>query len=342
LKTFGFCCVSSYLSYTLDIALLEPESSTPPPGTPDRTDLLERFGAHGDLSTRFMNWGVKYCPPYLEPLFIFGYTAIFFLLCAPPRRAVTDNLCIILPDSWKLTNIFRAFRVFWNFAWTCADGARAQAEGDCFDWEIVGLDHFDSLVEHDGGAILMTAHMGSYDVAAPVFARKFKRKIHAVRAPERNATLQAHREQELQKTESDALAVRYNTGENLLAVDLVNALSRHEIVAIQGDRVIYGVTPLEAEMFGHQTWFPKGPFTLAMAGKAPIYPIFIIRLGRLRYQVRVEHPIECRREGRDASTGLAKAAGDWSGILGTLLQRQWHQWFVFEHAFDRNLWDGEP
>jgi predicted LPLAT superfamily acyltransferase len=308
---------------------LETESSQ----DQTRGTLLDRIGIYGDVPTRLMEWGIRTCPLYLEPLFILGYSLLCFVLCRGARRAVCANLAVIFPGASRIRTSARAFRVFWNFAWSCADAARVRIEGDVLDWDIVGIAQVDELADLDGGAIVLTAHMGNYDVAAPVFARRFKKKFHAVRAPERVAAMQEMMEEQHSRTASSDYEVRYNTGDNFLAVDLMNALSANEIVALQGDRLIPGLTPLPNDLFGAVTQFPKGPFSLAAATGVPIYPIFVIRTGRRRYQVRVDNAFYCQRNRKAQDHALQSAAATWAEVLATVVRKHWYQWYVFEPAF---------
>lgn len=293
--------------------------------------MLTRLGVYGDLPTRFLEWGVRIAPLYLEPLFIAAYALLGFLGCGAARRAIAANLAVILPGTTPLGNRFRALRVFWNFAWVCADGARSRFEGACLDWEIVGMDHFRELAGSDGPAIVLTAHMGSYDVAAPFFARRFGRRFHAVRAPERTARLQALREG--QSTESDAFKIHFNHAEAFTGVELLAALRNGEVVGLQGDRVILGITPVTTEFFGRLVQMPKGPFALALATGAPIYPLFVVRLGLRRYQIRVGEAIACHRTQKESDPDILRAARAWSSALASIVRPHWDQWFVFEPVF---------
>ncbi len=329
-------------SFYTNLRPLEPEGSNPQTaGAPDATGVLERFGLYGDVPTRVMNWAVRFCPLYLEPIFIAVYTFLFWLVCPAPRRAIAANLAVVIPGSSRHANTLRSLRVFWNFANSCVDAARVAAEGDVIDWEIVGVDHFQELADlpADQGAIILTAHMGNYDVAAPVFARRFRRRVHAVRAPERVAHTQSMYDRDATRrgtASDDELRIAYNTGDNFLGIDLMESLAGGDAVAIQGDRILFDVSPLHAELCGAPIRYPKGPFTLALAARAPIYPVFIIRTGRRRYQVRVEPAFRCERhrdDGRDKFPALARAATGWTRALEPIVRRHWHQWYVFEPVF---------
>ena len=319
--------------------------------------ILQRIGLHGDLGPRFQAWAVSHCPFFLEPVFLAGYSLLFFVLAAPPRRAVMANLAVLFPNSTTLENLLRAYRVFFSFASSATDAVRARqlarisrSVGEAcsaVDWEVVGVPHFETIANSEGGAIVLTAHMGNYDVAAPVFSEKFRRRLNAVRAPEKTEQQQEYRRRELEGQQSDNYSVRYNSPESVLGLELTQALSRGEIVAIQGDRILFEVSALPTAFDDeHAMAIPKGPFVLALTTCTKIHPLFILRLGRRRYQVLIRPPIECKAVARGAKArdaAIQSAAGEWMRELAPLMRQHWHQWYVFESAFaPLNDDDGQP
>ncbi|MCB1231911.1 MAG: lysophospholipid acyltransferase family protein [Verrucomicrobiae bacterium] len=313
-----------------------PESPTKP------RSFLHRFSAYGDLTLKFQAWGARVCPPYLEPLFIAFYSSVFFLVAAPIRRALMTNLKVLFPEKSATTRFLDAYRIVWNFSFTVADATRARHGESIIDWELEGVDHLEAISTASEGAVLLTAHMGNYDVAAPLFAQKLKRPFNAVRAPERHPETQEWMEQQLATHGSEHYRIRYNKDDRLLGLELVQAISRGEVVAIQGDRVMFDVAPFPLDLapsgVGEKLYrfrLPKGPFVLAQVTGAPIYPVFILRTGWRRYRVKALPPFHCRVESRDREAAVEKAARHWvDDILMPVIREHWTQWFVFEPAFE--------
>ena len=311
--------------------------------------ILQRIGLHGDLGPRFQAWAVSNCPFFLEPVFLAGYSLIFFLVAAPPRHAVMANLAVLFPNSTRLENALRAYRIFFSFASSATDAVRARQlakasesksgadSASSVDWEVIGVRHFEKIADSDSGAIVLTAHMGNYDVAAPVFSEKFRRRLNAVRSPEKTEQQQDYRRRELEGQQSESYSVRYNSPESVLGLELTQALSRGEIVAIQGDRILFEVSALDTVFDeDHTMAIPKGPFVLALTTRTLIHPLFILRLGRRRYRVLVRPPIECSAGARGAKArdaAIRSAAAEWMQELAPLMREHWHQWYVFESAF---------
>ncbi len=288
-----------------------------------RSGWWRRFLAKGVFWRQLLRWAVLIVPIWIEPA-VMAFWSLFFLLWGPGRRGVMRNLAAIKPGSWALGNFFRCYRVFWNYAWTIADTVRFKEARTVPDWEFVGWRHFEEM-QARGGAVLLTAHMGSYDLGAHMFAETSAHRLVMVRAPEVDAQTrqfeEAHR--------AAGLRIEFSSQSSELALDLLHAITGGGIVAIQGDRVTQGIAALPATLFGRPAEVPAGPFALAMAARAPIFPVFVIRRGRRRYRLVACAPIEITRS-RDRDADFARAVGRWTAELEAVIAAAWYQWFAFE------------
>lgn len=299
---------------------------------------LRRFSVYGDFWMRYLHWGARHCPWFMEPVFMGAFTFIFWMLCGSARNAVARNLTVVLPGTSYLGNQFRAFRVFWNFAWTMTDLAHVRNGEDVITWEVSGQSHLLKLQEKEDGAVLLTAHMGSYDVAAPMFAPKFRCRIHMVRAPERMRESQEFQKNKRERQVSEEFVVHYNEPGSMLGVELARAIREGGIVAIQGDRVLFDVSPMRVPFKPGVNWsIPRGPFILATVARTTIHPVFIIRMGYRRYRVHAEAVIDLTAAGGDRNESQMKAAREWNDVLREIVEQHWYQWFVFEDVFASSM-----
>jgi len=287
------------------------------------TTWWRRFLVRGVFWRQFLHWAVRVVPPWIEPVTI-AFWSLFFLLWGPGRRGVMRNLTAIKPGSNAVTNFFRCYRVFWNYAWAITDAARFKEEGTVPDWEFTGWKNFEAM-QARGGAVLLTAHMGSYDLGAQIFSQNSRQPIVMVRAPETDPQTRAFEEQH----KPAGLQIEFSAQNGELALDLLHAVTSGGIVAIQGDRVTEGIAALPATMFGKAMQVPAGPFALAMAARAPIYPVFVVRRGRRRYRLVSCEPIEIVRSA-DRDADFAAAVAKWTERLESLIAATWYQWFAFE------------
>ncbi|MEP6955478.1 MAG: hypothetical protein ABI883_01530, partial [Chthoniobacterales bacterium] len=281
---------------------------------PSKPSFLRHFAVYGVLWRHYLDWAVVQVPFYLQPVLIGFCTSFFFFFAAPARRAILTNLRFMLPRSTRLGDCLRTWRTIWNFSWTISEGAAYRLRRPAFTYEIEGAEYLEAIAAAPG-AIVLTAHMGSPDLGAALFAQKFSREIRMVRAPEPDSRSAHHLTRSVEQAGAGAVKIDYNVGGSLLSFDLLGALRAGEIVSIQGDRVIPGVAEAEGKLFGHAVRLPAGPFTLALVAQVPIYPLFIARAGYRRYRVIVRPPLIVTRTTRSRDEALRVAVEQWCEVL---------------------------
>ena len=299
---------------------------------------MSRFGVFGDFPTRAM-FGILRATPrmprFIEAGLLYFFTFFVFLLAHAQRKAIRKNLRTIWDDASWAETLFGAYMVFVNFGWTYIDGIRTRLGQKVISWEIDGLEIFEEIKSTQGAAIILTTHTGNYDLAAALFSPKFGRDLHTVRAPERSPFLQEIRRKELQADTDryEHFKVHYNSSDSLLGIELARLLADGELVAIQSDRVMGAVAPIEIPLPGKDASFrlPKGPLTLAVITKCPCYPLHVVRDSYRHYRIIFHKPLEIiPKKGRPREPDYARA---WVASLMGFLEIHALEWFVFEEAF---------
>jgi len=286
------------------------------------------FAVHGIFWRRFVDWGVRNLPAILHRPLIWIAAFLFFFVAAPARKSLLRNLSLIRPASWRVMNYLRVLRVFTNFAWSLTDAATYRMSKTRFNYELEGGRFLDQLAVARGGVVL-TAHMGNYDLGAALFAEKFHRQIQMVRAPEPDALAAQHVDLALQQSSAGAVKVGYSSDGTSLAFDLLNALRSGEIISIQGDRVVGEVACAPVRFFNREILLPNGPFVLSLASETPIYPLFIVRTGYRKYKIIAREPILPFRNAASRDVVIADAMQNWARVLEEVVSCYWPQWFAF-------------
>ena len=294
---------------------------------------LSRFAVRGVFWRQYLDWAVLNLPFYFYPVPLIFFTLFFFFFATPARRAIVANLSVVLPGSSRARNYLRAFLTLYHFAWTIAEAAIARILRIEFSYEITGAEWLEELGAAPG-AIVLTAHMGSYDFGAALFAEKFNREIRVVRAPEPDRLSAQHLDASFEKAGAGAVKVDYNTAGALLSFDLLKAVREGEIVSIQGDRVEGQVAHVTAQLFGRDTQLPNGPFVLGLVAQVPIYPLFITRTGWRSYEIIVREPLRLEPTG-DREQDIARGVRHWCALLEETIAGHWDQWFAFTPVFAR-------
>jgi len=137
---------------------------------------------------------------------------------------------------------------------------------------------------------------------------------------------------------SERLRIVDLRGGPLATIELLQALRRNEIVAIQGDRVYHPRHSAEVSFFSKPTAFPLGPFLLSQVSGAPVLPGFVIRQGWLRYRILSGDPIFPGGSGDDDAdqrAALAQAVG----FLEAQVSVHYDQWMNFFDFWPVNAHD---
>jgi phosphatidylinositol dimannoside acyltransferase len=305
------------------------ESSFYPRVTANRR-WWDGFAVEGIQWRRFIDWAIRNVPASFQPTLIWIGAVLFFFIAAPARRSVVQNLALVLPRSGRLANHLRTIRVFANFGWMLTDAAVHRLLRSPFKFDLEGENFLEQL-SAGGGAIVLTAHMGNYDLGAEMFAKKFNRQLRMVRAPEPDALTARHVDIAFHQT--GGVRVDYSHKGTELAFDLLNALREREIISIQGDRVVGELARASVEFFGRNVLLPTGPFVLSLTAEAPIFPLFIIRTGFREYKVVACEPIVLTRGLVSRDDEIARAMAKWSDVLEEIVRQNWSQWYAFKPLF---------
>ena len=167
-----------------------------------------------------------------------------------------------------------------------------------------GADIVERCLAKGNGLIVWTAHLGNFEFASRLL-EMHGRVVHVARVVEDNPAEAMLREM-MTNDRLHIVDVSQGVG---ATIELLQALRRNEIVAMQGDRVYQGFCA-ELPFFGRNASFPLGPFLLSLVAGSPVLPGFVVRESWLRYRVVMGEPIlpvDTGNRDADLKAGLAQA-----------------------------------
>jgi phosphatidylinositol dimannoside acyltransferase len=270
---------------------------------------------------------LRYLPPQVGYVLanLFG-PVIGFCWPGHYRRAKQNMMQILGPAagpgeiSRRVRNVFRNYgKYIIDLLWL------PQAEPNELDrsFHIVGLHHIDEAMQRGKGLVLITAHMGNWDLAGAVLAAKgypVNVIVETLEPLRWNERVQSIRQRVGMK------AIPLENG----AREMFGALRANQILGVLIDR------PLERDgvpvrFFDARTRVPEGAARLAIRTGAAVVAAGIVREGR-HFVAHVSPLIEVepsRDRERDAQE-LTQRAMDW---LEGVIREHPDQWFMF-----RNMW----
>jgi KDO2-lipid IV(A) lauroyltransferase len=183
-----------------------------------------------------------------------------------------------------------------------------------------GVHHLADALASGKGVMLVTAHFGSFDMAAQLLA------VHSVRTTILVEALEPER------LLDHVVSLRRNKGLNVIPAKsgalqaMLQSLRNGEIVLIACDRDVTGEAP-KALFFGEETRLPDIAVRIALRTGAAIIPVFNLRRDDGRYDVYVEPPIEIASNGNGT---VAEHMNQVIHVMEKYIKSCPEQWAVLE------------
>lgn len=175
-----------------------------------------------------------------------------------------------------------------------------------------------------GGVVLVTAHVGPWELTAQLLGRELGADVMLVMQREANAEA---RELQDQHRGERGLRVLHIGDHPTDALPLIAHLRKGGVAALQLDRVPPSGRVLDVSLFGAPFRAPEGPFRLASLSGAQVLPVFARRDGFFDYALRVSEPIALgRRPGAEALQAGAQQA---VSAMQAWVEQSPTQWFHF-------------
>jgi predicted LPLAT superfamily acyltransferase len=222
-----------------------------------------------------------------------------------------------------------AFRHYYQFGLVTLDRLRFTLGGRDVEIVLRGREHFTPLLATGRGAVLLGAHLGSFDVLRVLAARE------GIAVNVLMVTRHARRITSVLRMLNPAVEFRViePSDDALETVSRLRAcVDRGEFVAILGDRVGGGARArvVRTSFLGRPAPFPPGPFVLAAALGCPILFMVGLRRSATTYEVFAEPLAEgLRLPPAERRSRLADLTRRYAERLEAYCLDAPYQWFNF-------------
>ncbi len=248
------------------------------------------------------------------------------------KRDVDKNLRQILGPEVSRREIRRARRrMMHNFACYWVDLFRFSQlpyeRTRQFLSALRGKDNLERALAQGKGVILVTAHLGNWELGG-AFLKEKDLAVSVVYVADQSPITESFRARLRQAIGVEGIAI--NPAADLSSLPVLRALRQGRVVAMQGDRD-FNDRGEWVEFFGAAARFPLGPMLLARMTGAVLLPIFIVYDERHRLEIELGAPIAVSTVG-DRRQAARTALEQWVRVLEGAVRRWPTQWFTF-HDF---------
>jgi predicted LPLAT superfamily acyltransferase len=284
------------------------------------------------LMLRVMSWISLRLGRRLSRCVLYGIATYFFLLAPRARRYAREYLRRVLGR--PATPLDR-FRQILAFASTIHDRVYLLNQRfELFEISIDGEELVRAARARGGGALLIGAHLGSFEAARALGRRQAGLEIamamYADNARKINAALSAI----CPRLKADIIEL----GHISAMLEIRARLDAGSFVGMMGDRTL-GEEPVEQVMFlGARASFPLGPMRAAAMLRRPVYFMAGFYLGGNRYHIVFEQIADFSTLGRGAEANAVSAAvREYAAVVERHCRLFPYNWFNF-----LDFWQVQP
>jgi predicted LPLAT superfamily acyltransferase len=255
---------------------------------------------------------------------LYGIAAYFFLFAPAARRASLDYLPRVLGRRPRARDRFRQVM---SFATTIHDRVYLLNERfDLFDIAIEGEALVAQRLRPGGGAFLLGAHLGSFEVTRAIGRRRGGVRVAMVAY-----------EDTARKLNAMLAAINPAAAVDLVALGSVEAMLRVKdllaegvLVGMLGDRTPGGEGVMEVAFLGGAARFPVGPMRAAALLGRPVILMLGLYLGGNRYRVVFEEIADFSAVAAgEREAAVREAVLRYAARLEEYCRRYPYNWFNF-------------
>lgn len=266
---------------------------------------------------------IGYIPTYLSYAIFHAIADISHVFYRSAVKSVEANLRLVYPNASKEEISAKSKKLFRNYAESLIDYGRfTNLDKSTLLTKITrfdGKENLDDALKMGKGVILLTAHLGNWELGG-IFFGAYGLKTNVVTLPDEDPKIDASR-----RWYRMGYGVKTITlGDSPLAtIELVKALNNKEVIAMLIDRYNSNQDNIEVEFFNKPTLFPRGPFVLSRITGAPIIVSFVVK-EKSGYRGIVEKPLTVKAKN-DESELLKKVVK----IFERYIVKYADQWYDF-------------
>lgn len=273
--------------------------------------------------------------------FMLYFVVAYYVLCSPlTRERASHYLLRRFPESSGLRRLWHCYLLILEFGKVLVDRAVAGILGpESFNINLDGREELLKLRDENCGMILMTAHVGCWQVAMSVLGF-LQRPVNMLMRRE-DGDIDRH------YYEHAGIPCPYQiidpSGYLGGTLEIMGALKQGQIVSVMGDRLLGSdKSNTRVDFLGGKATVPFSAYKLSSATGAPIVVFFTRKDGPKSYRVQLVKVIRVPQiKGRSAET-FTPFAQEFAEVLEDFSTRYPYQFYNFHNMWSKQKPQTKP
>ncbi len=148
-----------------------------------------------------------------------------------------------------------------------------------FSFHFDGEEHLHEMVKGGKGGLLLSAHLGNWEIAGHLLTR-LHTKINIVMFDGEQRQLKQYLENTTGQRNANIIVIKDDISH---IYEIIEALNNNELVCMHSDRFLPGNKTESVRFLGEEAAFPQGPFALASRLNVPVSFVFALKESLFHY-----------------------------------------------------------
>lgn len=199
----------------------------------------------------------------------------------------------------RMKSLRKLYTNYYRFGQTLIDKVVVMAGiRNKFTFHFDGEDNLHKIVARNRGGLLLSAHLGNWEIAGHLFKRLGTR-INIVMYDGEHRQIKNYLEQVTGKRNMNIIVIKDDIS-HIYAIN--EALRNNELVCMHADRFVEGSKSIVGDFLGEPARFPIGPFVLAATFKVPVSYVFAFKETNRHYHLYASEVKEYTTGSKDMIT----------------------------------------
>ncbi len=258
--------------------------------------------------------------------FILYFVALYFCIFAPRASKSHYQYFRSAHNFGVLKSIIGVYKSFYVFGQSILDKVGligGVKHNFTFDHSVSDILY--KVPEQGKGALLISAHIGNYEIAGH-FLTKLDVPINVLMFDGEDNQIKEYLEEEVMQEK------RFNTiylkEDRSHLFKMAAAMRNNEFICLHGDRFLDQHDTLTTDFFGKEARFPKGPFELAQRFDIPYVFVYAVKTSKYSYKFLTSNP----KISSDKPEQILK---EYVSNLEEVLKEYPYQWFNYYPFWDK-------
>lgn len=210
------------------------------------------------------------------------FVSLYYFITSPHQTAAIYRYFRRHRKQGFFHSVINTYRNYFVFGQTIIDKIAITAGLEHkYTYEFDGIEHIRQLAKDNSAGILISAHVGNFEVSQ-YFMGEFDKQIHLVTTDEEQRAIKSYLANIMAKPKTGFIVVK----DDLSHVFEINrVIDEKGMICFTGDRFVEGSKTMTTNFLGQEAHFPAGPFLISSRLSTPVLFVYVMRERRRHYHL---------------------------------------------------------